>query len=111
MICNVAATAANSSFLLVLRGIGEKKPQVLLSLKNVTSFTKKNEFSVVVPVALVQYITQHAKDNKMQSFPSLPPPAAVSSFLSYIPIFTASLASQDAPLASLLVTGLCFQTL
>ena len=62
-------------------------------------------------VALVQYIPQHAKDNKMQSFPSIPPPADVASFLSYVPICTASPESQDAPLAYLLVVGLCFQTL
>ena len=47
----------------------------------------------------------------MQSFPSLPPPAALLRSLSYVPICIASLASQDAPLFSLLVVGLCFQTL
>ena len=44
------------------------------------------EISVFGPVALVQYIHQHAKDNKMQAFPSLPPPAAVERFISYVPI-------------------------
>ena len=47
----------------------------------------------------------------MKSFPSLPPPDDVASFISYVPICIASMASQDAPLASLLVVGLCFQTL
>ena len=47
----------------------------------------------------------------MQSFPSLPPPAAVLTSLYFVPIFTSSPASQDAPLASLLVVGLCFQIL
>ena len=40
VIFNVSATAANSYCLLVLRGRGERRPQVLLSLKNMTSFTK-----------------------------------------------------------------------
>ena len=40
VICNDSATATNSSCLIVLRGRGERKPQVLLSLKNVTSSTK-----------------------------------------------------------------------
>ena len=39
VIRNVATTAAKSSCLLALMGIGERKPQVWLSLKNVTSFT------------------------------------------------------------------------
>ena len=47
----------------------------------------------------------------MQSFPSLPPPTDVISLLSYVPICTASPENQDAPLASLLVVGVCFQTL
>ena len=47
----------------------------------------------------------------MQSFSSLPSPATVSIFLYYVPIYIASPASQDATLASLLVLGLCFQTL
>ena len=47
----------------------------------------------------------------MQSFPSLPLPAAVEIFLSYVPICIASMASQDAPPASLLIFGLYFQTL
>ena len=59
----------------------------------------------------MHYIPQRAKDNKMQSFPSLPPPTAVLRSLSYVPIFTASPASQYATLSSLLVVGLCFQTL
>ena len=112
VIRNVAATAANSSCLLVLRGRGERKPQVFLSLKNVTSFNGKPfEFLFVDPVDLVHYIPQRAKYNKMQSFTSLPPPDAVLSSLSYVPICTASPESQDVLLDSLLVVGICFQTL
>ena len=59
----------------------------------------------------MQYIPQRAKDNKIQSFPSLPPPDYVASFLSYVSIYIASPASQDAPLASLLVVGNYSQTL
>ena len=47
----------------------------------------------------------------MQSFTSLPPPAAVARFLSYVTIYIASLASQDATLASLLMVGIFFKTL
>ena len=47
----------------------------------------------------------------MESFPSLPPPTAVLISLSYVSICTASPASQYAPLDSLLVVGICFQTL
>ena len=73
------------------------------------SFTKKQlSFTVVGPIVLVQYIPPHAKDNKTQSFLSLPPPAAVASFLSYVPICMASPESQDLPLASLLVVSLFF---
>ena len=69
------------------------------------------KFLVVSPVALVQYVPQRAKDNKMQSFTSLLPPADVASFLYYVPIFIISPEIQDTPLDSLLVVGICFQTL
>ena len=69
------------------------------------------KFLVVSPVALVQYVPQRAKDNKMQSFTSLLPPADVASFLYYVPIFIISPESQDTPLDSLLMVGICFQTL
>ena len=111
VIRNVASTADNSSCLIALSERGERKPQVFLSLKNVTSFTKIVEFSVVSSVILVHYITQRAKDNKMQSFPSLSSPADVARFLSYLSIWIASPESQDEPLDSLLKVGLCFQTL
>ena len=63
------------------------------------------------PFALVQYIPQHTKENKMKSFPSLPLPAPILRSLSDVSICTSSPESQDEPLASLLVVGLCFQTL
>ena len=40
VIYNVSTTLTNSSCLIALRGREERKPQVLLSLKNVTSLTK-----------------------------------------------------------------------
>ena len=87
---NFFVTADNRSYLLVLMGRGERKPQVW-SVWNTWHHSPKNvEFFVVGPVALVQYIPQCAKDNKMQSFPSITPPADLLSSLSYVPIFTAS---------------------
>ena len=59
----------------------------------------------------MQYIPQRAKDNEIQSFPIPPPPTAVVTSLYYVPIFTASPASQDSPLAYLLMVGVCFQIL
>ena len=111
VIRNVAATADNRSFYIAFMGRGERKPHVLLSLKMGRHSQKNVEFSVVSPIALVQYIPQRTKYNKMQSFTSLPLSVAVESSLFYIPIFIASPDSHDTPLASLLVVGLCFQTL
>ena len=106
--CNVPDTATNRSCSLILRGTGKSKPQVTLSLKNVTTFTDFFEFLVAGPVSLVQYTAQLAKDNKI---PSILPLTAVEIFPYDVPIYISSRTSHDAPPASLLVLGLCFQTL
>ena len=108
---NVAATNVNSYCLLASRGRGESKPQFFSVWKMWRHPPKIVEFLVVAPFALVYYITQSAKYNKMTSFKSLPPLATVEIFLSYVPICIASPESQDALPASLLVVGLFFQTL
>ena len=72
---------------------------------------KKFAFSVVGPLALVHYIPKCTKDNKIQSCPSLSLPDSVFISLSYVFICTSSPASQDAPLAYLLVEGLFFKPL
>ena len=81
VIRNFVATADKISCLLALRGRGERKPKVFISLKKCRHSPKNVEFLVVSPVALVQYVPQRANDNKMQQFIGIPLLAALESLI------------------------------